>query len=161
MTQSVVTLDAANILKPALARGEVQCIGATTIAEYRKSVEKDGALERRFQKVVVNPTDREQTIEILRRLSSAYGKHHNVLYSEEVLRACVDFTDRYISDRAFPDKAIDAMDEAGARAQVVAEEKPEFIGVFEQEMADIQAQQEAVEQEKAFYFSYDYDKIYK
>ena len=140
------TLDAANILKPALARGEVQCIGATTIAEYRKSVEKDGALERRFQKVVVNPTDREQTLEILRRLSSAYGKHHNVLYSEEVLRACVDFTDRYISDRAFPDKAIDAMDEAGARAQVVAEEKPEFIGVFEQEMADIQAQQEAVEQ---------------
>ena len=124
----------------------MQCIGATTIAEYRKSVEKDGALERRFQKVVVNPTDREQTIEILRRLSSAYGKHHNVLYSEEVLRACVDFTDRYISDRAFPDKAIDAMDEAGARAQVVAEEKPEFIGVFEQEMADIQAQQEAVEQ---------------
>lgn len=140
------TLDAANILKPALARGEVQCIGATTIAEYRKSVEKDGALERRFQKVVVNPTDREQTFEILRRLSLAYGKHHNVLYSEEVLRACVDFTDRYISDRAFPDKAIDAMDEAGARAQVVAEEKPEFIGVFEQEMADIQAQQEAVEQ---------------
>ena len=140
------TLDAANILKPALARGEVQCIGATTIAEYRKSVEKDGALERRFQKVVVNPTDREQTLEILRRLSSAYGKHHNVLYSEEVLRACVDFTDRYISDRAFPDKAIDAMDEAGARAQVVAEEKPDFIGVFEQEMADIQAQQEAVEQ---------------
>ena len=140
------TLDAANILKPALARGEVQCIGATTIAEYRKSVEKDGALERRFQKVVVNPTDREQTLEILRRLSSAYGKHHNVLYSEEVLRACVDFTDRYISDRAFPDKAIDAMDEAGARAQVVAEEKPDFIGVLEQEMADIQAQQEAVEQ---------------
>ena len=140
------TLDAANILKPALARGEVQCIGATTIAEYRKSVEKDGALERRFQKVVVNPTDREQTLEILRRLSTAYGRHHNVLYSEEVLRACVDFTDRYISDRAFPDKAIDAMDEAGARAQVVSEEKPDFIGVFEQEMADIQAQQEAVEQ---------------
>ena len=144
------TLDAANILKPALARGEVQCIGATTIAEYRKSVEKDGALERRFQKVVVNPTDRNQTLEILRKLSSAYGRHHNVLYSEEVLRACVDFTDRYISDRAFPDKAIDAMDEVGARAQVVSEEKPDFIGVLEQEKAAIIAQQEAVAQSKNY-----------
>ena len=144
------TLDAANILKPALARGEVQCIGATTIAEYRKSVEKDGALERRFQKVVVNPTDRNQTLEILRKLSSAYGRHHNVLYSEEVLRACVDFTDRYISDRAFPDKAIDAMDEVGARAQVVSEEKPDFIGVLEQEMAAIIAQQESVAQSKNY-----------
>lgn len=144
------TLDAANILKPALARGEVQCIGATTIAEYRKSVEKDGALERRFQKVVVNPTDRNQTLEILRKLSSAYGRHHNVLYSEEVLRACVDFTDRYISDRAFPDKAIDAMDEVGARAQVVSEEKPDFIGVLEQEMAAIIAQQEEVAQSKNY-----------
>lgn len=144
------TLDAANILKPALARGEVQCIGATTIAEYRKSVEKDGALERRFQKVVVNPTDRNQTLEILRKLSSAYGRHHNVLYSEEVLRACVDFTDRYISDRAFPDKAIDAMDEVGARAQVVSEEKPDFIGVLEQEKAAIIAQQESVTQSKNY-----------
>ena len=144
------TLDAANILKPALARGEVQCIGATTIAEYRKSVEKDGALERRFQKVVVNPTDRNQTLEILRKLSSAYGRHHNVLYSEEVLRACVDFTDRYISDRAFPDKAIDAMDEVGARAQVVSEEKPDFIGVLEQEKAAIIAQQEEVAQSKNY-----------
>ena len=144
------TLDAANILKPALARGEVQCIGATTIAEYRKSVEKDGALERRFQKVVVNPTDRNQTLEILRKLSSAYGRHHNVLYSEEVLRACVDFTDRYISDRAFPDKAIDAMDEVGARAQVVSEEKPDFIGVLEQEKAAIIAQQESVAQSKNY-----------
>ena len=144
------TLDAANILKPALARGEVQCIGATTIAEYRKSVEKDGALERRFQKVVVNPTDRNQTLEILRKLSSAYGRHHNVLYSEEVLRACVDFTDRYISDRAFPDKAIDAMDEVGARAQVVSEEKPDFIGVLEQEKAAITAQQESVAQTKNY-----------
>ena len=144
------TLDAANILKPALARGEVQCIGATTIAEYRKSVEKDGALERRFQKVVVNPTDRNQTLEILRKLSSAYGRHHNVLYSEEVLRACVDFTDRYISDRAFPDKAIDAMDEVGARAQVVSEKKPDFIGVLEQEKAAIIAQQESVAQSKNY-----------
>ena len=144
------TLDAANILKPALARGEVQCIGATTIAEYRKSVEKDGALERRFQKVVVNPTDRNQTLEILRKLSSAYGRHHNVLYSEEVLRACVDFTDRYISDRAFPDIAIDAMDEVGARAQVVSEEKPDFIGVLEQEKAAIIAQQESVTQSKNY-----------
>lgn len=136
------TLDAANILKPALARGEVQCIGATTISEYRKSVEKDGALERRFQKVMVNPTTREETLEILRRLSSAYGKHHNVQYTDEVLRACVEFTERYISDRAFPDKAIDAMDEVGAKAQVGMTERPVFIEEFEREI-------EAAKEEKA------------
>jgi len=130
------TLDAANILKPALARGEVQCIGATTISEYRKSVEKDGALERRFQKVTVQPTTREETLDILRRLSEAYGKHHNVCYTEEVLQACVNLTERYISDRAFPDKAIDAMDEVGARAQVSMQEKPDFINEFEREIAE-------------------------
>lgn len=107
-------LDAANILKPALARGEVQCIGATTISEYRKTIEKDGALERRFQKVMVHPTSKDETYAILTRLSDVYATFHHVTYSEEALHACVNLTDRYITDRFFPDKAIDAMDEVGA-----------------------------------------------
>ena len=108
------SLDAANILKPALARGEVQCIGATTISEYRTSIEKDGALERRFQKVTVQPTNADETYTILTRLSETYGQFHHVQYTQEALRACVNLTDRYITDRQFPDKAIDAMDEVGA-----------------------------------------------
>ena len=108
------SLDAANILKPALARGEVQCIGATTITEYRKSIEKDGALERRFQKVIVQPTSAEETYAVLTRISEVYGAFHHVQYTEEALHACVKLTDRYITDRFFPDKAIDAMDEVGA-----------------------------------------------
>ena len=108
------SLDAANILKPALARGEVQCIGATTITEYRKSIEKDGALERRFQKVMVQPTSAEETYAVLTRISEVYGAFHHVQYTEEALHSCVKLTDRYITDRFFPDKAIDAMDEAGA-----------------------------------------------
>ncbi len=135
------TLDAANILKPALARGEVQCVGATTINEYRRSVEKDGALERRFQKVMVVPTTKEETLDILRRLSEPYGKHHNVCYTEEVLAACVNLTDRYVADRAFPDKAIDAMDEVGARAQVETKEKPDFIDTFDREIESLEAKQ--------------------
>ena len=110
------SLDAANILKPALARGEVQCIGATTTAEYAKSIEKDGALERRFQKVPVRPTTSEETIHILERLSAHYAEYHHVVYSAEVLQACVSLSERYITDRAFPDKAIDVMDEVGARS---------------------------------------------
>ena len=109
------SLDAANILKPALARGEVQCIGATTTAEYAKSIEKDGALERRFQKVPVRPTTKDETYTILQHLSAFYGKFHDVFYPEDVLRACVDLSERYLTDRAFPDKAIDVMDEVGAR----------------------------------------------
>ena len=116
------SLDAANILKPALARGEVQCIGATTISEYRKSIEKDGALERRFQKVMVQPTSSEETYTILTRISEVYGAFHHVQYAEEALHACVQLTDRYITDRFFPDKAIDAMDEAGAYAQQLVTE---------------------------------------
>jgi ATP-dependent Clp protease ATP-binding subunit ClpC len=108
------SLDAANILKPALARGEVQCIGATTISEYRKTIEKDGALERRFQKVLVQPTSQEETYAVLTRISEVYGTFHKVQYTEEALHACVQLTDRYITDRYFPDKAIDAMDEAGS-----------------------------------------------
>ncbi len=109
------SMDAANILKPALARGGMQCIGATTLDEYRKSIEKDGALERRFQKVIVEPTTREDTLHILLNIKERYENHHNVIYTDEALKACVSLTDRYITDRAFPDKAIDAMDEAGAR----------------------------------------------
>lgn len=108
------SLDAANILKPALARGEVQCIGATTIGEYRNSIEKDGALERRFQKVMVQPTSMDETYTILSRLNDTYAQFHHVRYTSEALHACVNLTERYITDRYFPDKAIDAMDEAGA-----------------------------------------------
>ena len=110
------SLDAANILKPALSRGEVQCIGATTTAEYAKSIEKDGALERRFQKVQVRPTTADETLDILRRLSAHYAQYHQVQYPEEVLKACVKLSERYLTDRAFPDKAIDVMDEVGARS---------------------------------------------
>lgn len=110
------SLDAANILKPALARGEVQCIGATTTAEYAKSIEKDGALERRFQKVSVRPTTHDETVHILQQLREHYGNYHHVVYSDAVLLQCVDMSERYLTDRAFPDKAIDVMDEVGARA---------------------------------------------
>ncbi len=110
------SLDAANIMKPALARGEVQCIGATTTAEYAKSIEKDGALERRFQKVSVRPTTADETIDILSRLSEHYATYHHVVYTDEIIRTCVNLSERYLTDRAFPDKAIDVMDEVGARS---------------------------------------------
>ena len=113
------SMDAANMLKPALARGEVQCIGATTIDEYKKSIEKDGALERRFQKVLVEPTTIDETIQILENIKDRYEDHHHVRYSTEALHACVKLTDRYVTDRCLPDKAIDAMDEAGSRAHLV------------------------------------------
>ncbi|MDE6301437.1 MAG: ATP-dependent Clp protease ATP-binding subunit [Muribaculaceae bacterium] len=112
------SMDAANMLKPALARGELQCIGATTLDEYRVNIEKDGALERRFQKVMVEPTTPEETLVILNNIRSKYEDHHNVKYTDEALAACVKLTDRYVSDRNFPDKAIDALDEAGARAHI-------------------------------------------
>lgn len=112
------SLDAANILKPALARGEIQCIGATTIDEYRQSIEKDGALERRFQKVIVEPTTVDETIQILTNIKDKYEAHHNVIYTPEAIRACVTLTNRYMSDRQLPDKAIDALDEAGSRMHI-------------------------------------------
>ncbi len=112
------SMDAANMLKPALARGQMQCIGATTIDEFRKTIEKDGALDRRFQKIMVAPTTAEETLQILHRLKPAYEKHHKVHYTDEALEACIQLTQRYISDRAFPDKAIDAMDESGARMHI-------------------------------------------
>lgn len=112
------SLDAANMLKPALARGEIQCIGATTLDEYRQHIEKDGALERRFQKVMVEPTSPEETIEILNNIKERYEEHHNVSYTREALESCVKLTQRYISDRHLPDKAIDALDEAGSRVHI-------------------------------------------
>jgi len=130
------SLDAANMLKPALARGEIQCIGATTLDEYRKHIEKDGALERRFQKVVVNPTNVEETLEILKNIKDKYEDHHNVEYTDEAIDACVKLTDRYITDRALPDKAIDALDEAGSRAQI-SYSVPKSILEIESEIEDI------------------------
>ncbi len=121
------SMDAANMLKPALARGEIQCIGATTLDEYRKNIEKDGALERRFQKVLVEPTTPEETLQILRNIKEKYEDHHNVSYTEEALEACVKLTERYITDRNFPDKAIDAMDEAGSRVHLTHIDVPEEI----------------------------------
>ena len=132
------SMDAANLLKPALARGEFQCIGATTLDEYRKSIEKDGALERRFQKVLVEPTTPEQTLEILHNIKGIYEKHHGVNYTEDALRACVTLTDRYISDRFFPDKAIDAMDEAGSRVHITKVDTPKEIEDLEQRIAEAQ-----------------------
>ena len=130
------TMDAANMLKPALARGELQCIGATTLDEYRVYIEKDGALERRFQKVMVEPTTAEQTLEILNNIKPKYEEHHNVSYTPEALEACVKLTDRYVSDRNFPDKAIDALDEAGARAHITELIVPEEIEKLEKEIED-------------------------
>ena len=138
------SLDAANILKPALARGEVQCIGATTINEYRNSIEKDGALERRFQKVTVQPTSNDETYTILTRLSDTYGKFHHVQYTQEALRACVNLTDRYITDRQFPDKAIDAMDEVGACVGERQEAKGERQEITEADVARVVSQMSGV-----------------
>ena len=121
------SMDAANMLKPALARGEIQCIGATTLDEYRKSIEKDGALERRFQKIIVEPTTPEETLQILRNIKDRYEDHHNVTYTDAALEACVKLADRYITDRFFPDKAIDALDEAGSRVHLINIAAPKEI----------------------------------
>ncbi len=130
------TMDAANLLKPALARGEIQCIGATTLDEYRKNIEKDGALERRFQKVMVEPTTADETLQILHNIKDKYQDHHNVNYTEDALKACVTLTDRYLSDRNFPDKAIDALDEAGSRAHITNIVVPEEIERLENEITE-------------------------
>jgi len=130
------SLDAANMLKPALARGEIQCIGATTLDEYRMHIEKDGALERRFQKILVEPTSIEETLEILKNIKERYEDHHNVTYSEEALDACVKLTDRYISDRHLPDKAIDALDEAGSRVHISTINVPEKVEEIEKQLEE-------------------------
>jgi len=131
------SLDAANMLKPALARGEIQCIGATTLDEYRQHIEKDGALERRFQKVMVEPTTIDETVEILNNIREKYEDHHNVNYTPEAVEACVKLTERYISDRHLPDKAIDALDEAGSRVHISNIVVPETILKIENEIDDI------------------------
>ena len=139
------SMDAANMLKPALARGEIQCIGATTLDEYRKSIEKDGALERRFQKVIVDPTTAEETLQILRNIKERYEDHHNTCYTEEALEACVKLTERYVSDRNFPDKAIDALDEAGSRMHLLNIVVPSYIEELEKRIESVkEAKQSAV-----------------
>lgn len=134
------SMDAANILKPALARGEIQCIGATTLDEYRQNIEKDGALERRFQKVMVEPTTPEETLQILRQVKEKYEEHHNVTYTDEALEACVTLTDRYVSDRNFPDKALDALDEAGSRVHITNIVVPEEIDNLEKKVDELTQQ---------------------
>ncbi len=130
------SMDAANMLKPALSRGEIQCIGATTLDEYRKNIEKDGALERRFQKVMVDPTTPEETLQILQNIKPKYEDHHNVIYTPEAIEACVKLTERYISDRNFPDKAIDALDESGSRVHISNIVVPKVIEELEASMEE-------------------------
>ena len=133
------SMDAANMLKPALARGEIQCIGATTLDEYRKNIEKDGALERRFQKIIVEPTTPDETLQILRNIKERYEDHHNVTYTDAALEACVKLADRYITDRFFPDKAIDALDEAGSRVHLTNIAAPKEIEEQEKLIDDMKA----------------------
>jgi len=131
------SLDASNMFKPALARGEIQCIGATTLDEYRQYIEKDGALERRFQKVIVEPTSVDETIEILHNIKGKYEDHHNVTYTDEAIEACVKLTNRYMTDRFLPDKAIDALDEAGSRVHIVNMDVPKQILELEKKLEDV------------------------
>lgn len=138
------SLDASNMFKPALARGEIQCIGATTLDEYRQNIEKDGALERRFQKVVVEPTTVDETIEILQNIKDKYEAHHNVNYTDEAIEACVKLSDRYITDRFLPDKAIDALDEAGSRVHITNMEVPEKVVEIENELEQVREQKNSV-----------------
>ena len=135
---STGSLDASNMFKPALARGDLQCIGATTLDEYRQNIEKDGALERRFQKVIIEPTSISETIQILNNIKERYEDHHNVIYSKEAINACVTLTDRYISDRFLPDKAIDALDEAGSRVHITNINVPKEIVELEDKLQLIQ-----------------------
>ena len=138
------SLDASNMFKPALARGELQCVGATTLDEYRQHIEKDGALERRFQKVVVEPTSVSETIEILNNIKNKYEDHHNVEYTEEAIEACVKLTSRYMTDRFLPDKAIDALDEAGSRVHITNIDVPEQIVELERQLEEVKATKNSV-----------------
>ncbi len=138
------SLDASNMFKPALARGEIQCIGATTLDEYRQYIEKDGALERRFQKVIVEPTNEEETIEILNNIKDKYEDHHNVIYTPEAIKACVTLTSRYMTDRFLPDKAIDALDEAGSRVHIVNIDVPKKILDLERQLEEVRERKNSV-----------------
>lgn len=144
------SMDAANIMKPALARGVIQCIGATTLDEYRKSIEKDGALERRFQKVLVEPTTVDETMQILKNIKSRYEEHHHVAYTDDALEACVKLTDRYITDRFLPDKAIDALDEVGARVHLQNVKIPQEITDKEKEIENVKAKKQAAVRNQNF-----------
>jgi ATP-dependent Clp protease ATP-binding subunit ClpC len=144
------SLDAANMLKPALARGEIQCVGATTLDEYRQSIEKDGALERRFQKVMVDPTTADETLQILENIQDRYEYHHNVRYTPEAIKACVRLTDRYITDRCFPDKAIDALDEAGSRVHIGTVSVPVEIEELEKKIEDLKKEKMRVLSEQRY-----------
>lgn len=150
------TLDAANMMKPALSRGKIQCIGATTLDEYHKSIEKDGALERRFQKVIVKPTSKDETLTILNNIKERYEEHHCVRYTDDAIAACVNLADRYITDRYFPDKAIDIMDEAGAKASISNTSVPQEIKELEERVNELNAKKlEAVKSED-FYLANQY-----
>ena len=138
------SLDASNMFKPALARGEIQCIGATTLDEYRQNIEKDGALERRFQKVTIDQTTEEETLEILQNIKEKYENHHNVTYSQDALVACVELTSRYISDRFLPDKAIDALDEAGSRVHIKNMDVPQEVIDLEEELERVREHKNTV-----------------
>jgi len=138
------SLDASNMFKPALARGEIQCIGATTLDEYRQYIEKDGALERRFQKVIVEPVTQEETLQILNNIKSKYEDHHNVTYTDEAIKACVTLTSRYITDRHLPDKAIDALDESGSRVHITNINVPKNIVEIEKKLEDIKEEKNKV-----------------
>ena len=138
------SLDASNMFKPALARGEIQCIGATTLDEYRQNIEKDGALERRFQKVLVEQTNKQETLEILKNIKERYENHHNVNYTDEALIACVELTDRYMSDRFLPDKAIDALDEAGSRVHINNMSVPKEIIDLENQLDNVRDMKNSV-----------------
>ena len=144
------SLDASNMFKPALARGELQCIGATTLDEYRQNIEKDGALERRFQKVIVDPTSIDETLQILKNIKDRYEEHHNVTYTDEALEACVALTNRYMSDRHLPDKAIDALDEAGSRVHINNINVPENILKLEKGLDAIKSQKGQVIKKQRF-----------
>lgn len=150
------SMDAANILKPALARGTIQCIGATTLDEYRNSIEKDGALERRFQKVMVEPTTADETLEILNNIKERYEYHHHVEYSKDAILACVKLTERYITDRAFPDKAIDALDEAGARVHLQHAQMPPEINEKEKEISYVKEKKLAAVKNQNFELAANY-----
>jgi len=143
------SMDASNLFKPALARGELQCIGATTLNEYRQNIEKDGALERRFQKVIISPSSPEVTLTILNNVKARYESHHNVIYTEDAILNCVRLTERYITDRNFPDKALDALDESGSRAQQSAVIIPDSIKKIEKSIKDYEeGKRLAVEKQK-------------
>ena len=131
------SLDASNMFKPALARGEIQCIGATTLDEYRQYIEKDGALERRFQKVIVEPTTVDETLQILHNIKEKYEDHHNVTYTDDAIKSCVMLTERYVSDRHLPDKAIDALDEVGSRVHITNINVPESIINVEKQIEEV------------------------